>query len=179
MIDGITRVAGIEIPSTDPLFLSILAIHVPLGVVCVVSGALAMLSAKAPGRHPGSGTIYYWSVAAILASATALSAMRWDENYHLFVLGVLTFSAAYLGRTARRRQWHGWARLHIVGMGSSYVLLLTAFYVDNGRQLPLWKDLPVWTYWTLPAVVGAPIVLWALLRHPLVRRSGATKQGVT
>lgn len=24
-------------------------------------------------------------------------------------------------------------------MGSSYVLLLTAFYVDNGHQLPLWK----------------------------------------
>ena len=26
-------------------------------------------------------------------------------------------------------------------MGLSYILLLTAFYVDNGKSLPLWKDL--------------------------------------
>jgi hypothetical protein len=171
MIDGTTVVAGIEIPSTDPLFLSIVAIHIPLGVICVVTGAIAMLSAKRPGRHPRFGTIYYWSVAALFASATALSVMRWADNYHLFILGVLTFAAAYLGRAARRRRRHGWARWHIAGMGSSYILLLTAFYVDNGKQLPLWKELPVWTYWSLPALVGAPIVVWALLRHPVVRRS--------
>src|SRR5713226_5732494 len=35
-----------------------------------------------------------------------------------------------------------WARFHIVGMGLSYVLLLTAFYVDNGKNLPLWNRLP-------------------------------------
>ena len=32
-------------------------------------------------------------------------------------------------------------KLHITGMGTSYVLLLTAFYVDNGKNLPLWRDL--------------------------------------
>jgi hypothetical protein len=170
-MDGITTIAGIEIPSTDPVFLSIVAIHIPLGVLSVVTGAIAMLSAKAPGRHPRFGTIYYWSVAAVFASATILSVMRWANNYHLFVLGLLAFSAAHLGRAARRRRWRGWARWHITAMGSSYVLLLTAFYVDNGKQLPLWKELPVWTYWTLPALVGTPIIVWALLGHRVVRQS--------
>jgi hypothetical protein len=27
-------------------------------------------------------------------------------------------------------------------MGLSYILMLIAFYVDNGKQLPLWKDQP-------------------------------------
>lgn len=178
MTDGITTIAGIEIPSTDPVFLSIVAIHIPLGVLCVVTGAIAMLSAKGPGRHPRFGTIYYWLVAAIFASATVLSTMRWAQNYHLFVLGLLAFGAAHFGRAARRRRWPGWARLHITGMGLSYVLLLTAFYVDNGKQLPLWKELPVWTYWTLPALVGTPIIVWALLRHRVVKQSDAARTAV-
>jgi hypothetical protein len=47
--------------------------------------------------------------------------------------------------------------------------LLTAFYVDNGKSLPLWRDLPSITYWLLPAAVGLPLILYALLRHPLAR----------
>ena len=54
-------------------------------------------------------------------------------------------------------------------MGLSYVLMLIAFYVDNGKQLPLWKDLPDFTYWLLPLAVGAPLIVSALLRHPLAR----------
>jgi len=171
MIDGTTTMAGIEIPSTDLLFLSIVAVHVLLGIVAVVSGAVAMLSAKAPGRHPRFGTIYYRSIVAIFVSATALSIMRWAEDYHLFIIGMLALGFASWGRAARRQRWTGWARMHALGMGSSYVALLTAFYVDNGRQLPLWRELPVWTYWTLPTLFGAPVIVWALLRHPVVQQS--------
>ena len=167
MTAGITSIAGIQIPSSDPVFLSIVAIHVPLGLACVVSGVLAMLSVKGPGRHRTAGTIYYWSLAVLFASATVLSIMRWAEDYHLFILGALAFAAVHTGRMAGRRSWP--LRLHITMMGWSYVLLLTAFYVDNGKQLPLWRELPVWTYWTVPALVGAPLMLWALLRHPRVR----------
>jgi hypothetical protein len=35
-----------------------------------------MLSPKAPGRHPAFGTIYYWCLAVVFASATALAIMR-------------------------------------------------------------------------------------------------------
>jgi hypothetical protein len=55
-----TIVAGIEIPSTDPVFLAvILGVHVPLGLACVVIGAIAMLSEKRRGRHSKFGTIYF------------------------------------------------------------------------------------------------------------------------
>jgi hypothetical protein len=46
--------------------------------------------------------------------------------------------------------------------------MLTAFYVDNGKNLPLWNELPQIAFWILPSVIGAPLVLRALLHHPLV-----------
>jgi uncharacterized membrane protein len=163
-------VAGIPLPSDAPLFLAFIAVHVAAGLVCVIAGTVAMLSPKQSGRHPQAGTIYYWSLAMVSASMAALAIFRWADDYHLFVLGILSFLAATIGRRARRRQWPGWARIHMTGMGSSYILLVTAFYVDNGRNLPLWRELPQIAFWLLPALIGTPILVSALLRHPLVRR---------
>ncbi|MCL4488613.1 MAG: DUF2306 domain-containing protein [Chloroflexi bacterium] len=170
------RATGATVPCDSALFLSVLLIHVPLGLTCVVVGLVAMLSRKGSGRHPSAGTIYYWALSAVFVTATALSAMRWAEDWHLFVLGALSFAAASFGRMAHRQRWHSWVRLHITGMGSSYILLLTAFYVDNGKNLPLWKELPAIAYWVLPSAVGIPLIVYALLNHPLVRsRRGSVR----
>ena len=170
IVGDTTIVAGIPIPSTSPVFLTIVGLHVLVASVSVVSGIVAMLSPKRAGRHPTFGAIYFWSLSLVFLSATVLSGMRWEENYHLFILGALSFAAACLGRQARRRRWRYWVRLHITGMGASYVLLLVAFYVDNGRNLPLWKELPPIAYWLLPAAIGIPLIVRAALWHPLVRR---------
>ena len=53
----------------------------------------------------------------------------------MFILGLLSLAAACLGREARRQRWVNWVRLRVTGMGTSYILLLTAFYVDNGKKL--------------------------------------------
>jgi hypothetical protein len=169
MSDDTTVVAGFVIPSTDPLFLAIVAVHVLLGIGSAATGLAAMLSVKAPGRHPRFGTLYFWFLALLVVTASALSAMRWAHAYHLFILGAFSFLSAFIGRQARRRRMRGWERLHIAGMGSSYVLMLIAFYVDNGRQLPPLSLLPHWTYWALPPLIGVPIIIWAMVRHPLVR----------
>lgn len=170
MGDAITDIAGIEIPSTNPVFLTVVGVHILLGLACVIFGAIAMLSEKRPGRHPYNGTIYFWCLAGVFLTATGLAAVRWAHDYHLFVLGALSFSAAWLGRRARRQRWRHWLRLHITGMGASYVLLLIAFYVDNGKSLPLWKQLPPAAYWLLPLMLGIPLLVRALLWHPLLRQ---------
>lgn len=152
-----------------------MGIHIPLGLACITAGAVAMLSRKGRGRHSVAGKVYFWCLTALFASVTVLSVMRWLENRTLFVLGAAAFGVALLGRTVLRRRWPYWGRLHIVGMGSSYVLMLIAFYVDNGVQLPIWKDLPHVAYWLIPAALGVPPIVWALLRHPL-RRLGQPTQ---
>jgi hypothetical protein len=163
-------VLGIPIPSSAPIFLSIIAIHVTAGLSCTVAGLVAMLAPKRAGRHPTAGTVYCWSLVVVFLSMTALSLIRWPANNHLFALGILSFGAGTAGRTVRRRQRPGWLPLHVTGMAISYILLLTAFYVDNGPHLSLWRSLPPLAYWLLPSLVGVPILLWVLRYHPLLGR---------
>lgn len=168
MTDHGIVILGIPIPSSSPVFLSIVVAHVAAGLVCVVAGIVAMLSAKRVGRHPFAGSVYYWSLLVVFLSMTALSIIRWPEDNHLLLLGVLSFGAAAVGRAARRRQRPGWLPVHITGMSVSYIALLTAFYVDNGPHLPLWRALPPLVYWIIPGLVGVPILIRVLKRHPLI-----------
>lgn len=169
MADAVTVVAGLPIPSTSPLFLAGVGLHVIFGLAAVASGATAMLSRKGAGRHPRFGAIYFWALAGLAATATALASMRWRQDAVLFALALGAFAAALVGRRARQRRWRRWPEWHIAGMGGSYIVMLTGFYVDNGPNLPLWRELPLVAYWTAPALVGLPILFWALTRHPVVR----------
>ena len=124
-----------------------------------------MFMEKRRGGHTKAGSIYFWSLAALFATSTALAAMRWAaDDYHLFALGTLAFAAALLGRAARRQQWRTRIDTHIVGMGVSYIATLTAFYVDNGRNLPIWRELPDAVYWLGHSAFGIPMIVWAVAR---------------
>lgn len=161
-------IGGIPIPSHSGAFLAILAVHVAAALTAVVAGLVAMLTPKRPGRHPRFGSTYYWSLGVVSITMATLSGMRWREDYPLFILGTLSFAAATIARQAAPSRTVGRLRVHVVAMGLSYILLLTAFYVDNGKNLPLWRHLPTLTYWLLPVLVGAPLILRVLRRHPLI-----------
>jgi hypothetical protein len=168
MSNETTIVFGVPVPSVDPFFLAVVRCHILVGIICVVAGIAAMLSQKRRGQHSTFGTIYYWCLSVLVVSATGLSLVQWTENYHLFFLGVLSFIAATIARTALRQSWRNRLRVHLASMGVSYILMLTAFYVDNGKNLPLWRELPQWAFWVLPAAVGVPIIMFVMFRHPLI-----------
>ena len=112
-MDGIqTRILGFDLPSNSPLFLSVLSVHVFFGLASVILGIAAMLSVKRSGKHPRFGTAYYWCLFILFATATVLAVMRWSEDYHLFILGALSFVAASVGRIARRQLWRRWVDFH-------------------------------------------------------------------
>ena len=162
-----TTILGIVIPSTDRLFLGVVGLHVLAGVACVIFGLASMLIIKGRGRHSRMGILYFWCLSGVFLTAATLASMRWAEDDILFLLGTLAFGLAALGRLTVIRRWG--LRFHAVFMGASYIVLLTAFYVDNGKNLPIWRDLPAIAYWVAPALVGVPLILWALARHPLLR----------
>jgi peptidoglycan/LPS O-acetylase OafA/YrhL len=162
-------VQGFEIPSDSPVFLTILSIHILAGLLCVITGAIAMLSKKQPGTHPKSGNIFYIGLWVIFITASVIAFARWKEDYYLFFLGLVSFISAFIGRKALKEKWQKWSIWHITGMGISYIFLLIAFYVDNAKFLPVWKDLPPIIYWLLPLLIGVPIIIRTLLNHPLSR----------
>ena len=162
---------GVAVPDDRPLFLAAVGVHIVAGLVAVLGGAAAAVAPKRAGRHPFAGRVYLAAVGVVVITAAVLSAMRWPHDVHLLVLGVLSGAAAAAGWQARRRARPGWRRIHVVGMSSSYVLLLTAFYVDNGPNLPVWDQLPAALFWLLPSVAAIPITGWAMARHGLLSDS--------
>jgi hypothetical protein len=170
--ENVTVVLGLPVPSSDRVFLAVVVVHVAFALAAVGTGAAAMLSAKARGNHSRFGAFYFWSLAGVFVTMAALASMRWAEDYRLFVVGSLSFGSAYFGRSAARRHPHKWPRLHLAGMGASYILMLTGFYVDNGPNLPGWKELPPLAFWFLPGLIGVPLIFYVWKRHPLTRSAG-------
>lgn len=160
---------GIEVPSDSPLFLALIAIHVFCGLVCVISGAFAMLSKKHRGIHTKAGKIYFGFLWVVFLTATIVAVVRWQHDYHLFLLGVGSFTSAFVGRRAVLLKWNKWSIIHVIGMACSYILLIIAFYVDNGKFLPFWKDIHPVFYWALPILIGVPLTIWSLLTNPITK----------
>ena len=159
-----SRILGTDVGSTAPVFLAFLTIHVIAGLTAVLTGAVAALARKGSPRHIRAGRWFYWAITVVFATATILTAMRWRQDYHLFIIGAVAFTAATIGYQHRRRH-HPGDTGHIIGMGAAYVAMLTAFYVDNGPHLPLWDRLPALAFWLLPSAIGAPITGWAVIRR--------------
>ena len=172
------RILGDQVGSTAPVFLAFLAVHVLAGLTAVVTGATAALVRKGSPRHIRAGRWYYRAITVVFATATALAAMRWRQDYYLFIIGAVAFTAATTGYLHRRRHRPGDTG-HIVGMGAAYVAMLTAFYVDNGPHLPLWDRLPPIVFWLLPSAIGAPVIARAVrrARHARSRSQDAPGHG--
>ncbi|HEV2375418.1 MAG TPA: hypothetical protein VGS19_25060 [Streptosporangiaceae bacterium] len=156
-----SRILGDQVGSTAPVFLAFLAVHVAAGITAVVAGATAALSRKGSTRHIRAGRLYYRAITIVFATATALTIMRWRQDYQLFIIGAVAFTAAVIGVQHRRRHRPGDTG-HITGMGISYTAMLTAFYVDNGPHLPLWDRLPSLSFWFLPAAIATPLIIRAV-----------------
>ena len=165
-----TDLFGIPIPSTDKVFIAFVVLHIAISFGAVVTGVLAMFAQKTSVRHRRNGSIYFWSISVSFVTVLILSFMRWPHNIHLLIIGTFAFCLAYLGRMLTKSKHKDWTRIHTICMGMSYVLLLTGFYVDNGKNLPFWSMFPEWFFYLFPSLVGIPIILKVLKSHRLTRR---------
>jgi hypothetical protein len=150
-----------------------LVVHVLAGLATVVTGIVTFSQPKRPGRHQRWGQGYLLSYTVVLLTATMLSVQRWEADAYLFFLAVLGSGCALVGYTARRFRHAHWLRpilgtqwvtVHLVGMITSYVVLLTAFYVDNAHLIPLLDRLPSLTFWVLPTLISLPFLVLSLSR---------------
>jgi hypothetical protein len=156
-----SRILGDHVGSAAPVFLAFLAVHVLAGLTAAVTGAAAALARKGSARHVRAGRLFYRALTVVFGTAAALAAMRWRQDYYLLIIGAVALAAATAGYQHRRRHRPGDTG-HIAGMGTAYVAMLTAFYVDNGPHLPLWDHLPAFAFWVLPSAIGAPVITRAI-----------------
>jgi uncharacterized membrane protein len=143
------------------LDLFFVSLHVPAGLVALTAGIVAMLSRKGEWWHRRAGVIYLFAIGTIAATAVGLVSTRGPQFNHLLVFAALAATLAFGGYFMRRVN----QGLHISGMGLSYVVMVTAFYVDNGPKLPFWNQFPDIVFWVGPAAIGLPIIIRALWRR--------------
>lgn len=166
-----TEIVGIPVPSDDRFFLAFVILHILISMVAVVTGLFAMFTRKTSTRHKRSGNLYFWSMALAFITVVILSVMRWPHNIHLLIIGVLAFGTTYTGRKLVREHGAHRFRLHTICMGLSYIFLLTGFYVDNGKNLPFWRMFPQFFFYIFPSLIGIPVIIRVLLKHPLNKGS--------
>jgi uncharacterized membrane protein len=147
----------------DPLLI-LIALHVACGVVAVACGAGAMLTRKGSRRHRRFGRAYVIVLVLLCGTAAVLAGLDWGHRWNLIVLGAVALSCAAVGYGAIRLARPARVAVHLSGMGVGYIAMLTAFYVDNGPRLPVWSLLPPLWLWLLPAAIGVPIIVRAVLR---------------
>ena len=139
----------------------LIAIHVPTGLAAVGAGAAAMLARKGGRLHRCAGRAYLGALALVFVSGVALAVARPPHFPHLILLGVVATGSAAIGYVVRRET----RAVHLTAMVVSYVAMLTAFYVDNGPELPVWRLLPPAAFWALPSLVAVPLLVRALRRN--------------
>ena len=150
-----------------------LVVHALAGLTTAITGVVAFSLPKRRGRHHWWGKVYLCTYTVVFLTATILSVQHWPADAYLFVLATLGYGLALCGYAARRfrqdprvRRLVGeqWVVVHIVGMIGSYVVLWTAFYVDNTHLIPGLKQLPPLTFWVLPTVIALPFLVVSLSR---------------
>jgi hypothetical protein len=134
----------------------LLALHIAAGSLGLVLGSLAMLAPKRPGRHARLGLAYQASTAVLCLTAFVLVAYR-PEFWWLGVIAAATWAAALCGWWMARHQPHGWVQWHLNLMCSSYISFVTALLVVN-------LGLKSLIAWTLPTLIGAPLIARANVR---------------
>jgi hypothetical protein len=150
-----------------------LVVHALAALTTGATGVITFSRPKRSVRHPKWGVRYLWAYTVVFLTAIILSVQRWPTDAYLVVLATLGYGFAlggYVARRFRREPWlrrvlgNQWISVHIVGMIGSYVVLWTAFYVDNAHLIPGLKQLPTLTFWVLPTVVALPFLVVSLSR---------------
>jgi hypothetical protein len=150
-----------------------LVVHSPAGLTTGVTGVVAFSMPKHPGRHDRWGIRHVRAYTVAFLTANILSVQRWEADAYLFVLATIGYGFALGDYAARRFQGEPmvrrlagkqWVVAHLVGVIGSYVVLWTAFFVDNAHLIPGLNELPSLTFWVLPTMIALPFLVLSLSR---------------
>lgn len=135
-------------------------IHVIAGGAALLTGPIAMWAPKRIGTHSRLGESFFVLVTAVCISGGSLAVMHWESRALFFFIAVGTYAFALLGYVAAKRRWRRWLLAHVIGQGSAYTAMVTAFIVANWDELTgtLGTEEPL--VFLVPMFIGTVAVIW-------------------
>lgn len=103
-MEGSVQFLGLDLASTTPFFLVLLATHVLAALLAIVSGVCAMFARKSGPRHGLAGKSYMGALLAVFLTACGLAPFRWPMDLPLVLLGGGAVLAAGYGFWFRRKR---------------------------------------------------------------------------
>ena len=132
--------------------------HILAGVICLITGFLAINSEKKKGKHTLLGETYHISYVVIFITSIVMAITNWNESAYLFYIAIFSYGLALYGYLASKIKWKRWLSSHITGMLGSYIGVITAALVVNQSKIPFIQDFPSLFIWFLPTVIGTPLI---------------------
>lgn len=81
--------------TTSLIFKTFLFLHIAAGSTALLAGLIALIVKKRKGPHTKAGTVFYFSMLMVAASAFVMSIMH--QNFFLFVVAVFSLYLVFTG----------------------------------------------------------------------------------
>ena len=135
-------------------------LHVVGGGLALLLGPIAMHAEKRIGVHSRVGLLFFIVVLAVSASGGTLAVVHWQDRWPFLFIAIGTVAFALLGYAASKRRWRHWLVAHVIGQGSAYTAMVTAFVVSNWDSLTGAPGEETALAFLAPMLVGTLAVGW-------------------
>ncbi len=150
-------------------------VHVSAGTIALLSGLWALSVVKGSRSHVRSGTVYFWSMTAVVCTAIAMTLIR--TNIFLFTIAIFSYYNTLTGYLASRHRsmegrWMDWILVIVFLLNQSFMIytgniVLVAFGLlgavigvqDVGRFIGWYKPpmKPLWLIEHIGRMIGSYI----------------------
>jgi len=139
---------------------SLRIVHVVAGACALIVGPVAMWAPKKIGLHSRMGVAFFVAVTAVSLSGGTLAVLHWETRAPFLFIAIGTFACALLGYVAAKTRWRYWLLAHVIGQGSAYTAMVTAFIVANWDDFTGVSGTAVPAVFLVPMAIGTIMVAW-------------------
>jgi len=120
----------------------ILYAHITVGITALISGAVAIISAKGQTLHRSAGRIYF--IAMTMVFVTGLTVASYTNNWFLILIAFLSYYSVFCGlrilslkklHKTQKAKWYDWGA-GVVNTIANLIFLwmgLSVFFKETGR----------------------------------------------
>jgi uncharacterized membrane protein len=123
---------------------NVLYLHILIGSIALLSGAVSILSTKGKHLHRKSGSVYFWSMTLIFITGIMIAGYRF--NRFLFLLAFLSYYSVFAGvrflklkglHKNQNPKWYDWAAGIINGAANIIFMGIGLYYLfEANNNLP-------------------------------------------